>query len=58
MDVIGNRQEVRARTRADGAVPQGQFNPEVAQALADWIHDAMSSPPVRERFPEARPAAG
>ena len=51
MDVIGNRQEVRARARADGAVPQGEFNPAVADALAAWIHDSMASPPVRERFP-------
>jgi len=57
MDVIGNRQEVRERTRSAGAVPHGPFNPEVAQALADWINDAMSRPPVRERFP-ARPSAG
>ena len=58
MDVIGDRQEVRARTRADGAVPQGSFNPAVAEALADWIRDAMSRPPVRERFPAPSPAAG
>jgi pimeloyl-ACP methyl ester carboxylesterase len=53
MDVIGTRQEVRARTRADGTVPQGEFNPAVADALAAWIRDAMASPPVRERFPAA-----
>ena len=56
MDLIGNRQEVRARTRAEGNVPQGEFNPAVADALAAWIRDAMASPPVRERFPA--PAAG
>ena len=57
MDVIGNRQEVRARTRAEGAIPQGEFNPAVAEALAAWIHDAMASPPVRERFPATGAAA-
>jgi pimeloyl-ACP methyl ester carboxylesterase len=53
MDVIGNRQDVRARSRAAGSVPQGEFNPAVADALAAWIHDAMARPPVRERFPAA-----
>ena len=57
MEVIGNRQEVRVRARAEGADPQGPFNPEVAQALADWIRDATASPPVRERFPAPAPAA-
>jgi pimeloyl-ACP methyl ester carboxylesterase len=46
MDVIGTRLEVRERTRASGAPPQGEFNPEVARILAGWIRDALARPPV------------
>ena len=56
MDVIGTRLEVRQRTVAAGAVPQGEFNPEVARVLAEWIRESMARPPVREQAPA--PAAG
>jgi pimeloyl-ACP methyl ester carboxylesterase len=63
MDLIGNRSEVRERTRAQGRVPTGAFNPAVADALAAWIGESMAQPPVRTRtFPardeEAAPRGG
>lgn len=58
MDVIGSPAEVRAHTRASGAPPNGEFNPEVARQLAGWIRESMARPPVREQFPApATPAA-
>jgi serine aminopeptidase S33 family/PDZ domain-containing protein len=47
MDVIGDRLEVRRRTVAAGAIPSGEFNPEVARVLAAWIRDSMARPPIR-----------
>jgi pimeloyl-ACP methyl ester carboxylesterase len=47
MDVIGTPLEVRAATRAaNGAPPQGPFNPEIARVLAEWIREAMARAPV------------
>jgi pimeloyl-ACP methyl ester carboxylesterase len=60
MDRIGNRFEVREKTIAAGAPPTGEFNPEVAEALAGWIKDSMAKPPVRtlpERVLPAAPAS-
>ena len=53
MDVVGDRQELRRRTVAAGAVPTGEFNPEVARVLAGWIRESMARPPVREQAPAA-----
>jgi hypothetical protein len=53
MDVVGDRQELRRHTVAAGAVPTGEFNPEVARVLAGWIREAMARPPVREQAPAA-----
>lgn len=53
MDVIGDRLEVRRRTIAAGAIPSGEFNPEVARELTRWIRESMTRPPVREQAPAA-----
>jgi hypothetical protein len=48
MDLIGDRLEVRRRTIAAGAIPSGEFNPEVARVLAAWISESMARPPIRD----------
>jgi hypothetical protein len=55
MDVIGTRLEVRERTRAAGAPPQGDFDPEVARVLASRIRESMARPPVVSAFASAAP---
>ena len=47
MDVVGDRLEVRRRTVETGTLPSGEFNPEVARALAGWIREAMARPAWR-----------
>jgi pimeloyl-ACP methyl ester carboxylesterase len=54
MEVIGNRKEVREKTRAAGSVPTGPFNPAVADALAAWIKEAMARPAVRTQIYPSR----
>ena len=46
MDLVGNRQQLRERARAEGQVPTGSFNPEVARALGAWVRESMTRPPV------------
>jgi pimeloyl-ACP methyl ester carboxylesterase len=47
MGMVGDRAEVRRRTMADNTPPRGDFNPEVATTLRDWIVESMAKPPVR-----------
>jgi pimeloyl-ACP methyl ester carboxylesterase len=57
MEEIGNRAEVRDKARAAGSLPDGPFNPAVADALAAWIKQAMAEPPVCTRtFPARAPS--
>jgi hypothetical protein len=56
MGIVGDRAEVRRRTMADNAPPRGDFNPEVATILRNWIIESMASPPVRT-LPQRRPDA-
>jgi hypothetical protein len=58
MELVGTRTEVREKTRAAGRVPNGPFNPAVVDALAAWIKDAMTRPPVRtQTYPTREPPA-
>ena len=47
LTLVGNRQEVRAKTRATGTPPSGEFNPKVVEILDTWIKESMAKPPVR-----------
>lgn len=49
MEVIGDRQEVRRRTVAAGALPSGEFNPEIARVLSGWIRETLARPAWRTR---------
>lgn len=51
MDVVGDRLEVRRRTIAAGAIPSGEFNPEVARVLASWVRESMARPAWRTVAP-------
>lgn len=46
MDRIGSPAEARAQARATGELPEGPFNPEVAEAIASWVRGVMASPAV------------
>lgn len=47
MDLVGDRHQLREATRAAGQMPEGEFNPEVARILAQWVQESMARPPVR-----------
>jgi len=47
MDIVGDRLELRRRVVETGGLPSGEFNPEVAQALAGWIRESMARPAWR-----------
>ena len=47
MELLGDRQEVRARARAGGPPQPAPFNPEVARALIAWVQASMARPPVQ-----------
>ncbi len=54
MTLVGDRQELRRKTIAAGQPPEGEFNPAVAEAVAAWIGESMSRPPVRT-LPDKKP---
>jgi pimeloyl-ACP methyl ester carboxylesterase len=54
MDIVGDRQELRRRTvAAAGAIPTGDFNPEIARVLAGWIRESLARPAWRTVAPMA-----
>ena len=54
MTVVGDRRELRERTRAsNGQPPEGEFNPLVAESLASWVRETMAKPPVAAAAPPA-----
>ncbi|WP_114952374.1 alpha/beta fold hydrolase [Sphingosinicella terrae] len=55
-ELIGTREEVRARART-GSPFQPAFNPEVAQAVIDWIGEAMAAAPVPQAAPDRSSAS-
>lgn len=59
MDIVGDRLELRRRVVETGNLPTGEFNPEVARALAAWIRESMARPAWRTvaPAPAAAPAA-
>ncbi|HEX6604320.1 MAG TPA: alpha/beta fold hydrolase [Sphingomicrobium sp.] len=57
MTLVGNRHEYREKAMAaEGAPPDGPFNPQVAEILAGWIKDSMERPPVRLQAERQVPA--
>jgi pimeloyl-ACP methyl ester carboxylesterase len=57
MDIVGDRPELRRRTVAAGAIPTGEFNPEIARVLAGWIRESMARPAWRTVAPSQAPPA-
>jgi pimeloyl-ACP methyl ester carboxylesterase len=47
MRLVGSRRELREKAMAAGAPPTGDFNPKIAEILADWVKESMARPPVR-----------
>jgi hypothetical protein len=53
---IGDRAEVRRRSRAGAGQPLPPYNPEIARIVGDWVEQSMRKPPVRTRsFPAPNP---
>lgn len=49
MGLVGDREEIRRRTVAQGQPPNAPFNPEVGKVIADWIDRVMASPRLAAR---------
>jgi len=56
MELVGSPRDFRLHVMTNGSFPSGEFNPQVADALADWIETAMLTAPVRLRAFAARPS--
>ena len=46
MELLGSRAAIRERNRAGGPPLEGEFNPKVADALAEWIKRSLEKPPL------------
>jgi hypothetical protein len=57
MTLVGDRREYREKTIAAGTPPVGEFNPKIAEVLADWVRESMAKPPARTMAGRPAPPA-